>query len=700
MTPQKWLLLLAIEARELTARQRQQIVAQTRRTEQVIGRKFRNAMRKFFVGQARRVTKGYMDAGGYLSAHADGEYKDPASQLLGVNEDQAIVAASRPYVLEMTVAAINAASDLVGAPRVAAAKALKEPDILGTDPTVLFLTDQSAQRVVQVNDATRRGVQRTIVKGAAAGYSDYEIAYGSTRTRKDGFRPLKGMVERLYHGRPECIARTELAYSNNGASLHRYSQWGQDMVEVSDGPGCALTHHVQGLRPGESSSDDINGQKIAVKEANNWQVAHPNCRRVFLPLRQVRKPTTPPMEREAFITRPLTAAQRARVARDMAATRVTAPPKPPAPQVIAPIEPPPTATVYERAAEIRANESMTTLDDALALGKELEEEWQKEYKRRIGDLSRARLQAMGRSLRADEARKEAFAAYRANSDGRRWAVYEKAREEADAARKVFKKAQAAEAAVVNETTKAVLQRTREMGRGTGAAREASTVPVRGRTIKENKAAFEWAQDQLPRDWLIRMQQKRNGGQVKLTTAPAAIEHRGYYSDIADVIATPGKQTKTKKWATQAHNQEVSLHELVHRVQHSAHRSGAADITSFDRLNDITEELYKQRTTSPQGVRSSLKNKAGYEDREVFRDGFPPWPHEYMGKDYGDIMVYGNETAAVRQRTNRMASEVLTMGVQAILGPGSTGDFEFESAAKALRQDKQLMQFFLGVLAGI
>tara|TARA_B100001123_G_scaffold278388_2_gene309832 strand:+ start:606 stop:2561 length:1956 start_codon:yes stop_codon:yes gene_type:complete len=344
---------LATEARELTARQRQQIVAQTRRTEQVIGRKFRNAMRKFFVGQAKRVTKGYMDAGGYLSAHADGEYKDPASQLLGVNEDQAIVAASRPYVLEMTVAAINAASDLVGAPRVAAAKALKEPDILGTDPTVLFLTDQSAQRVVQVNDATRRGVQRTIVKGAAAGYSDYEIAYGSTRTRKDGFRPLKGMVERLYHGRPECIARTELAYSNNGAALHRYSQWGQDMVEVSDGPGCALTHHVQGLRPGESSSDDINGQKIAVKEANNWQVAHPNCRRVFLPLRQVRKPTTPPMEAEAFITRPLTRRQRGQIAVDMARTRVRKPSKPPAPpqvieQVVAPPPPPPIDTVTPR----------------------------------------------------------------------------------------------------------------------------------------------------------------------------------------------------------------------------------------------------------------------------------------------------------------------------------------------------------------
>jgi hypothetical protein len=349
---------------------------------------------------------------------------------------------------------------------------------------------------------------------------------------------------------------------------------------------------------------------------------------------------------------------------------------------------------------MRENQSLTTLDDALALGKELEEEWQKEYKRRHRDLSSARLQAMGRSLRADAKRSKAFRAYQANSDDPKWAAYEKAVEEAKAAKKAFEKAQAAEGAAVNETTKAVLQRTREMGRGTGAAREASTVPVRGNAIKENRAAFEWAQDQLPRDWLIRMQQKRNGGQVELITAPAAIEHRGYYSHIGDVIATPGKQTATKKWATQAHNQEVSLHELVHRVQYSARGTGAAEITSFDRLNDITGELYKQRTTSPQGIRSSLKNKAGYDYDEVFRDSFPPWPHEYMAKDYGDIMVYGNETAAVRQRINRMASEVLTMGVQAILGPGSKGDLEFESAVRAIRQDKQLMQFFLGVLAGI
>ena len=254
----------------------------------------RNAFRKFFVAQAKRVVKVWVDAGGYLSSSAGGEYKDPASAMFGVGEDTLAVAASRPYVLEMTVTALNAAGQLVGA-----------AGITGTDPMVLYLTDRSAQRVVKVNNATRRGVQHAITRGQAAGYSPYEIAYGSTATRKAGYRPLKGMVENLYRGRPERIARTELAYSNNGAALHRYNEMGMGTVEVSDGPGCALTHHVSGLKPGESSPEDINNRVITVAEANQWQLAHPNCRRVFLPLRQApskpRAPTLPPVP-ETFAT--------------------------------------------------------------------------------------------------------------------------------------------------------------------------------------------------------------------------------------------------------------------------------------------------------------------------------------------------------------------------------------------------------------
>ena len=41
-----------------------------------------------------------------------------------------------------------------------------------------------------------------------------------------------------------------------------------------------------------------------------------------------------------------------------------------------------------------------------------------------------------------------------------------------------------------------------------------------------------------------------------------------------------------------------------------------------------------------------------------------------------------------------------MGVEALLGPGGTGQLQAEAGHALLRQDKQLMQFVLGVLAGI
>jgi hypothetical protein len=348
---------------------------------------------------------------------------------------------------------------------------------------------------------------------------------------------------------------------------------------------------------------------------------------------------------------------------------------------------------------MRENQSMTTLDDALALGKELEEDWQKEYAALSKGTQRAVTEATRKAEQADRARAEAHAVnvlfntrirggpLTAASQERRERLreaYFKAVRVSEAANEVKLKAEAAHGILANQATKTVLQRAREMGRGTGAAREASTVPVRGRAIKVNKEAFEWAQDQLPRDWLVLMQQKRNGGAVKLTSKP-----RGNYLPLEDRINTSGKQTPSKMWSTPEYNKETSLHELIHRVQYSARGKGPADITAFDRMNDITHELYKARTTSPQGVQSPIGTKAAFTSVEKFREGYPPWPHVYMGKDYGYAGGFRNET-----------SEVLTMGVEALLGPGGTGQMETGAAHAVLRQDKQLMQFLLGVLAGI
>lgn len=280
-------------SKKLSPAQRRRVIANTRRAQYTIGRRMRNAMRRFFSGQAQRVVDAWLEADGILSWDQGGDYKSVASQLVGPREDDLIVAASRPYVVELTVSGLNTAAAMTGA-----------EGIVATSPVVLMLADISAQRVVLVNNATRRAIQRAVTRGSSAGYSAFEIANGSTATRKVGFRPLKSIVgpPYLYKRRPDCIARTELAYSNNGAVLHGLAESGFNDVEVADGPGCALTHHA-GKRPGETTPEDINGRIITMSQANLYQLAHPNCRRVFLSTVGRRRSGTPkPQPVESFST--------------------------------------------------------------------------------------------------------------------------------------------------------------------------------------------------------------------------------------------------------------------------------------------------------------------------------------------------------------------------------------------------------------
>jgi Zn ribbon nucleic-acid-binding protein len=241
------------------------VLAQRRQMHH-IGRQYRNELRRFFKGQARRVVRIWLDADGLLADLEAAEYKDPGMSLMGSVEDDLLVASSRKYVVDMSIFAANAAGDIIGA-----------ETILGTDKLVLELADISASRVVQVNGATRRGIQRAVTKGQAAGFSAYEIANGSKATRKLGFKPLKEIVgpPYLYRGRPDAIARTEMALINNQASLQRWKESGMNLVEVEDGADCGWVTH--------QDPDKANNTLRSMSAAMSYPIAHPNCRRVFLP---------------------------------------------------------------------------------------------------------------------------------------------------------------------------------------------------------------------------------------------------------------------------------------------------------------------------------------------------------------------------------------------------------------------------------
>ena len=222
-------------------------------------------MRKFFVGQSRRGVRIWLNSDGYLSSATDGEYKDPALDILGELEDELIIDVSEPFVLEMTEVGIENADVFIAAE---AAPAI-------TEEMIEELVEQSAQRVTEVNKTTRKHIQRAITKAQERGYSVRETAYGSKRTRKDKFKPLDDVIKELYHGRPECIARTELAIANNNAQIRRFASMGMNTVDVFDGPGCGWTTH--------DDPDKANGTTRSVEDSLRMPISHPNCVRSFLP---------------------------------------------------------------------------------------------------------------------------------------------------------------------------------------------------------------------------------------------------------------------------------------------------------------------------------------------------------------------------------------------------------------------------------
>lgn len=721
-------------------------------------------MRKFFKGQAERVTTTYVEADGYTEQlnwfDADAEHKvrevragriqrltgrsdsgtfhpgvgtNPDAPLAWITEDEKIVAASRPYALEMTVTAANNAGQIVGGPVLTA-----------TDPAVIALADASAQRVVLVNNATRRGIQRTIASGVTAGYSPFEIAYGSTATRKAGFRPLSDMVQHLYRGRPECIARTEMAYSNNGASLWRYRERGQSLVEVLDGPGCALTHHVQGLKPGESSAQDINGETISIQEANEWQLAHPNCRRVFVPLEQTggRPPRRGrPAPISDYGVQALTTQQRAQIAADTARTTRVAP-KPPKPPAVRPENP------FERP-DLR---DLKTADDYMAYGRELEahiatlaaeEELrllplvaeaikQEKAAANTAYASRIQLRRLEHDMQYPRQRLRAARATQTQSDRERYyQIYgtmpdadeialqasrvRSAQAEIDKAAKVFAQhmEDVAQAGVRRDALEVELlaikpvlrleqlRTSRAMGPPKTAAGKPQYAKISKSITKANRRAIQDAQDRLPTAWLNTAEMRHPQGLRVRTSTNKGGKPRGKYSPKYD---GDGKQTdeiflhNDKRGASA--NDSVALHEYIHRIEH-------ADMD----LGKLMQQFYYDNTEP------GLPYTIDFTEYYRYKKGSKLWPHDYMGRQYGnaaDIPVGQSAIDSMRQAMpwaedpdfGRVgySGEILTMLVEAALAlpvaaDGHKTPWEKRKVQREINDDKDLMGLVMGLLAG-
>jgi HK97 family phage portal protein len=136
-----------------------------------------------------------------------------------------------------------------------------------TGPVARRLLNDSAKRVVEINNVTKKAIRETMALAEQRGYNLFQIANG---VEADGFRGLRAVVKETYKGRADAIARTELGFATNDAALDRYTEAGIVEVEIIDGDDDA----VCGSR---------NGTTVEISSARP-SLAHPNCTLVVVPV--------------------------------------------------------------------------------------------------------------------------------------------------------------------------------------------------------------------------------------------------------------------------------------------------------------------------------------------------------------------------------------------------------------------------------
>jgi hypothetical protein len=208
----------------------------------------------FFRAQAERVVSRYLDHAKIAMVNVD--------TLLPPSEDALLEIVFRGPVSQASLLSGNFAAMLVGA----------EP-LTEADPAVLRRLAESAQRVTNINNATRQAIQQTLNDATLSGYGAYQTVNG---VPADGFAGLRSVVQETYQGRADTIARTEMATVSQQAAHERYDAAGVQEVDIIDGPECGWTAH--------DDPDLADGSRRTLDEADEYPTAHPNCGRVSLPV--------------------------------------------------------------------------------------------------------------------------------------------------------------------------------------------------------------------------------------------------------------------------------------------------------------------------------------------------------------------------------------------------------------------------------
>ena len=146
--------------------------------------------------------------------------------------------------------------------------------LVGVDPSdVISPKAQRAMlsRAKGITDATRTRIVSLVKRGVAQQRTDAQI--GQLIGEAIG-NPARGKM----------IARTEMALIDQASATDRYRAGGVKTVEVFDGAGCGWSTHDDG--------DKANGSIRTLRQAEAMPLAHPNCRRAFMPVTDVTVPDT------------------------------------------------------------------------------------------------------------------------------------------------------------------------------------------------------------------------------------------------------------------------------------------------------------------------------------------------------------------------------------------------------------------------
>lgn len=126
----------------------------------------------------------------------------------------------------------------------------------------------ASERVVMIDESTRRQLNAVLQEGQRRGYSDRQVADG---VPAEGYGGVRGLYLDTWKSRAETIARTEISEAQLAASLDRYGATG-------------LVSRVELVEHRDTDADCAARNGRVVPLAERPGLLHPNCRLAVIPV--------------------------------------------------------------------------------------------------------------------------------------------------------------------------------------------------------------------------------------------------------------------------------------------------------------------------------------------------------------------------------------------------------------------------------